>query len=862
MTVLWVTAFPHATATTQGGGIFTSLTVGVPTFGTASARASGSWMEIATNASTIRAGNAITVQNEVTVSFYFYIVTSLPAALTKIISINGTDGSEFAIYYSQSSNTFRATCGGGSQDLSGLTPAANTWYRCDMKVVANTNPHTLDWQIAVDGSAPVVGTQATNGVVGTTVNGWRFGVTSNSTMTCRYTDFIITNTAADYPIGAHDTVLIYPDADGSHSAGTNVIEDNAGTDIGTTTAYDKINTVSTPNTAPSATTYLRQAANGTGNYAEVSLSDIPSGKNPIGLMGTIAYTSETTSTNSAATYAWDGSSGYTIWGSSATPSDYSEGSTASLFFKSAIIGITLTKSNVDALKARFGNSADANPDPYLIDLWFECAYVVGTSTGTLSKTLDNLTRSISATVLVSGAVSKTLSGLTKSLSGTVLDNATLNKTLGSLTLVSSGTVATPQSNGTLNKTLDNLTKTINGTVLVSGIENKTLANLSKTIVGNVLNNASVSKTLANISKTISGQVIVSGSLNKLLSDLSRVISGVTLVSGNLNKTLNSLISNSNGTVSNSASLNKTLNNAILTSNTTVLISVNLSKSLGNLTLLSETDVLINASTNKTLEQATLDSNASAVISGNLSKTLGNILKTLNGTILVSGSVNKTLDNIILSASGTAGFQPITGTLNKTLANISLTSDVDILILANLNKTLNTNGLTSTATVLISGITTKTLDDVELISSGGSASFGNLNKTLADLSLDSSALVYLTGNLSKTLNSLVLLADADILVLGISTNTLENITVDSSGAITYTSFEQEGYRFRNNDGNEISATWLITQDTNANIQIGIPFRLRFIINAGGSGNKAINYQIEYRKRLTTDPVWGEWKKIEA
>lgn len=65
-------------------------------------------------------------------------------------------------------------------------------------------------------------------------------------------------------------------------------------------------------------------------------------------------------------------------------------------------------------------------------------------------------------------------------------------------------------------------------------------------------------------------------------------------------------------------------------------------------------------------------------------------------------------------------------------------------------------------------------------------------------------------------------------------------------------EQEGYRFRNDDGSESTATWLAAQDTTASTTIDTATRLRMLINATGTP-ASTQYQLEYRE--VGDTVWG-------
>jgi len=63
--------------------------------------------------------------------------------------------------------------------------------------------------------------------------------------------------------------------------------------------------------------------------------------------------------------------------------------------------------------------------------------------------------------------------------------------------------------------------------------------------------------------------------------------------------------------------------------------------------------------------------------------------------------------------------------------------------------------------------------------------------------------------------------------------------------------QEGFRFRNDDGSESSATWKAAQDTNILLALDQPLRLRATINTGGDqGTK--RYRLEYKK--PADSTW--------
>ena len=64
-------------------------------------------------------------------------------------------------------------------------------------------------------------------------------------------------------------------------------------------------------------------------------------------------------------------------------------------------------------------------------------------------------------------------------------------------------------------------------------------------------------------------------------------------------------------------------------------------------------------------------------------------------------------------------------------------------------------------------------------------------------------------------------------------------------------DQEGFRFRNDDGSETTATWAAAQDTDVTKAISSALRLRILIN-GTADPASQQYQLEYKK--STDSTW--------
>lgn len=70
-------------------------------------------------------------------------------------------------------------------------------------------------------------------------------------------------------------------------------------------------------------------------------------------------------------------------------------------------------------------------------------------------------------------------------------------------------------------------------------------------------------------------------------------------------------------------------------------------------------------------------------------------------------------------------------------------------------------------------------------------------------------------------------------------------------MTYTevTMEQEGFRFRNDDGNETTATWYVAQDTNATKALAANLRLRLLANATGDPPNTL-YKLYFKKSTET------------
>jgi len=362
-TPIWLTGFEYGlNPTVNGGGLFDTIS-GVPTVVTNPVASGVYALSISPSGSTVNARKTFAAMNVMVFRVKIRFDT-LPSATSDIMYNPVAAGLSFRLRYTFSTNKF--SVGWGASFLGGqsssMTLETGVWYRIDFRITINTNPRTIEWKInGVDQ------TTSSYAETGSTTNGIIFGSNATSTYTCFYDDMYVSQTPTDYPIGDSAIYGKSPDSDGTHNAGTNVMEDQAGADIGVVTAWDLLDNVPMNTTAD----YVRQAANGTGNYAEVNFADIT--QTVInGVSAILAYNSATATANTGATIIRrSDATEIEVYGTPATPLDMSE---TALFYKSVVVtapGGGWTQAEVNALKARIGYSSDANPDPYWQALMLE-----------------------------------------------------------------------------------------------------------------------------------------------------------------------------------------------------------------------------------------------------------------------------------------------------------------------------------------------------------------------------------------------------------------------------------------------------------------------------------------------------------
>lgn len=372
-TPTFITGFEHGVVSAQGGGIATAVS-GVPTIEVGTAHSGNRCLKIvavgagAVNFRRNTSGSAVQIA---VLRVYFRIPTGgTPSATASMAGWQITTAAVTVGMTITSAGQMRAVVGSGSA-VTGPSVVLDTWHLVELRANITGTTWTLDW--TVDG---VEQTQAVWAGQSTTdaLQYLRLGSASSTlNATICFDDVVMSETSADYPLGGGSTKLLSPIAANAANVGTNIIEEADGTDANSS-SYQALNSVPMGD----ATNYIRQFANGNSNYLELSLENFTEPHSSIlGAMALLAYTSATTTSNrGGAIVSKDNFSSYSVlWGEAAATADYSDGSTASAYWKSVIVAGANDNTTIDALAMRLGYSDDASPNPYWLDVGVEVAYV-------------------------------------------------------------------------------------------------------------------------------------------------------------------------------------------------------------------------------------------------------------------------------------------------------------------------------------------------------------------------------------------------------------------------------------------------------------------------------------------------------
>lgn len=384
-TIVHVDGFEHQVLDTNrfGGGttvgLWTNLT-GTGFMSFVAGRTGGSALQIVSAASVSRAERYVNNSGGHRVFSWYFKTSGLPSA--EVIFMDcGIAATGMGFHINTSGNVLPSLGAPKGTPLV-LNVCDGNWHLLDFYVNTSANPWVLKWQVdGIDGVDMTLA--ATADTSGDSQHRFGHGSTA-SDHTLTYDDSVFSNTAADYPIGPHKVLSLVPSGDGTHVAGTNVIEDQAGTDIVSPNAFPLMDEWPA-NTGD----YVQQAATGTGNYAEVTFPTT-SETTIWAVVGAAALFSSGTTANAGTTRIVD--SGGTTLTDIYSLADMSE---TVLHYRTALIAVpgggSWDQTKLNGLKARVGFSNNVASVPRWSALMLQYA-TPESAAGTTDRPRLNVTR--------------------------------------------------------------------------------------------------------------------------------------------------------------------------------------------------------------------------------------------------------------------------------------------------------------------------------------------------------------------------------------------------------------------------------------------------------------------------------------
>ena len=261
-----------------------------------------------------------------------------------------TAGSYFRMGFDAGPNKLYMQLGlTGTKYLASSSVVAGQWYTIDIKYDTSTTTHRLDWRI--DG---VDQPQATMSAAVTNAQAFIFGTqTLADVYTAYYDDLVISQTAADYPIGDGKVLSLKPDAVGTHVNPTRFL-DNDGTAIDPT-SWTRLDEIPMNSTAD----YVAQITAGSTSYLEMTFANTT--ETCIrGVSALVGWTPTSSSANNGKTSIFNGATETIVhsglMAATAGPVRHN---------RRIIPPVTSpwTQAQLNGLKVRVGYSTDVSPIP-------------------------------------------------------------------------------------------------------------------------------------------------------------------------------------------------------------------------------------------------------------------------------------------------------------------------------------------------------------------------------------------------------------------------------------------------------------------------------------------------------------------
>lgn len=295
---------------------------------------------------------------------YIHFAT-LPSANTALIVVDGSSVGPNVTFNQSNSKLYAAV--GTSLGATGIAVTTGQWYRVDFDFNINTSGNDL-CDIQVGGVATG---QATATGLNAAQTQFFLGASSSVTHDIFFDDIILSNTGADYPIGAGLVLSIVPAADGTHTfTSTHAILGTTGAPTtggnitsSTTTAFNWANARPIGGGATDATRLINQATAASTEYCELAIEQTTQTVAPQAVEILGVYQHATSSACNSQFKVNDNGTENVVFndtGHTNAVDAYFTKQYATMPADSA----AWTLARFKALKLRFGYSSDATPDVY------------------------------------------------------------------------------------------------------------------------------------------------------------------------------------------------------------------------------------------------------------------------------------------------------------------------------------------------------------------------------------------------------------------------------------------------------------------------------------------------------------------
>lgn len=312
---------------------------------------------------------------------YVYF-TTLPSADCSLVTTSSTLASGPSVRFKQSDSKLYAAVG-TVLGATGVVVTTGVWYRVDFDF--NIQTAAVDFcDIQVDGTA--CGQATATGVSASTANFYVGGLTGTPTHDIYFDDLVLSNTAADYPVGAGKVLSLVPAADGTHTfTTTHAILGTTGAPTtggnitsATTTAFGYVNARPVGGGVADATRLWNQATAAAAEYAEVTIEQTTETSAPRAVE-VLCIAREASSTGCNSHFKVNDNGTEAVVYDMISPAGNSDEFKSLQFALMPADSAGWTLARFKALKLRWGYSSDATPDVYCRGWMVEAEFAIAGS---------------------------------------------------------------------------------------------------------------------------------------------------------------------------------------------------------------------------------------------------------------------------------------------------------------------------------------------------------------------------------------------------------------------------------------------------------------------------------------------------